>query len=407
MASFKNFVLPVLLTITLVLLTEAAIPSEEEKKELERQLKAINKPAIKSFKTEHGVIFDCIDIHKQLAFDHPLLKNHSVQLKPATVPEGITSNNISSKVNSLLLLPDGINCPDETVIVKRTTMQDLIHAQRLKSVGFNGPRHFLTERNNTDGTGQYYVRTILFATVNYGPKSFTGVKGHLNLWEPQVSQDQISLAFIAVAGGPKERFASIFVGWMVNPSLYHFSQDHVRLYTYWNIEGSNPGCYDITCPGFVQVSKNIPLGSFLQPLSVYNGLQYDIDLTLYQDRVKGDWWFAYNHENVGYWPASLFKAARFENRANYAAWGGQVYSPVMEKTPEMGSGHWPREGLGKSAYVNDIRIIDGMGNFLYPEPYSLKEHETSSKCYRAMYVHEDRDPWVRALYYGGPSGCIG
>uniref|UniRef100_A0A0D3A7M9 Neprosin PEP catalytic domain-containing protein n=1 Tax=Brassica oleracea var. oleracea TaxID=109376 RepID=A0A0D3A7M9_BRAOL len=372
MASFKNFVLPVLLTITLVLLTEAAIPSEEEKKELERQLKAINKPAIKSFKTEHGVIFDCIDIHKQLAFDHPLLKNHSVQRKPATVPEGITSNNISSKVNSLLLLPDGINCPDET---RETTLMELDN--------------------------------IMLQRLTMDLKVFTGVKGHLNLWEPQVSQDQISLAFIAVAGGPKERFASIFVGWMVNPSLYHFSQDHVRLYTYWNIEGSNPGCYDITCPGFVQVSKNIPLGSFLQPLSVYNGLQYDIDLTLYQDRVKGDWWFAYNHENVGYWPASLFKAARFENRANYAAWGGQVYSPVMEKTPEMGSGHWPREGLGKSAYVNDIRIIDGMGNFLYPEPYSLKEHETSSKCYRAMYVHEDRDPWVRALYYGGPSGCIG
>lgn len=32
----------------------------------------------------------------------------------------------------------------------------------------------------------------------------------------------------------------------------------------------------------MQVSKNIPLGSFLQPLSVYNGSQYDIDLTLYQ-----------------------------------------------------------------------------------------------------------------------------
>ena len=40
-------------------------------------------------------------------------------------------------------------------------MQDLIHAQRLKSMGFNGPRHFIAERNNTDGTGQYYVsRTI-------------------------------------------------------------------------------------------------------------------------------------------------------------------------------------------------------------------------------------------------------
>lgn len=50
MTSFKNSVLLVLLTITLVLVTEAAIPPEEEKKELERQLKAINKPAIKSFK---------------------------------------------------------------------------------------------------------------------------------------------------------------------------------------------------------------------------------------------------------------------------------------------------------------------------------------------------------------------
>ena len=57
MASFHNFVLLLLLTATLILVTEAAqerrraIPSEEEKKEFERQqFKAINKPAIKSFK---------------------------------------------------------------------------------------------------------------------------------------------------------------------------------------------------------------------------------------------------------------------------------------------------------------------------------------------------------------------
>nr|VDD50198.1 unnamed protein product [Brassica oleracea] len=43
----------------------------------------------------------------------------------------------------------------------------------------------------------------------------TGLKVVLE-WEPQVSQDQISLAFIAVAGAPKERFASNFVGWMVS-----------------------------------------------------------------------------------------------------------------------------------------------------------------------------------------------
>jgi hypothetical protein len=34
------------------------------------------------FQTEEGDVFDCIDIHKQPAFDHPLLKNHSIQVKP-------------------------------------------------------------------------------------------------------------------------------------------------------------------------------------------------------------------------------------------------------------------------------------------------------------------------------------
>lgn len=36
------------------------------------------------------------------------------------------------------------------------------------------------------------------------------------MWEPQVLQDQVSIGFIAVGGGPKEQFASISVGWMVS-----------------------------------------------------------------------------------------------------------------------------------------------------------------------------------------------
>ncbi|KAF7000405.1 hypothetical protein CFC21_016322 [Triticum aestivum] len=47
--------------------------------ELERELKMLNKPYVKSFKDNYGVIFDCIDIYKQPAFDHPLLKNHILQ----------------------------------------------------------------------------------------------------------------------------------------------------------------------------------------------------------------------------------------------------------------------------------------------------------------------------------------
>jgi len=82
-----------------------------------------------------------------------------MQLKPTTVPEWITGNNISG---SFSLLQEGISCPNGTVIVKRTTMEDLMHAQRLKSMGFDGPRPFLTKTtNNTNSNGKLYVRTLI------------------------------------------------------------------------------------------------------------------------------------------------------------------------------------------------------------------------------------------------------
>ncbi|VYS63651.1 unnamed protein product [Arabidopsis thaliana] len=403
MASFNHFVLLILLIITLILSAEAtkerrAIPSKAERNEMKRQLKAINKPAIKSFKTEHGDMFDCIDIHKQLAFDHHLLKNHSVQLKPTTVPEWITGNNISG---SFSLLQEGISCPNGTVIVKRTTMEDLMHAQRLKSMGFDGPRPFLTKTtNNTNSNGKLYV-----ARGNYGPDLFAGVRGNLNVWRPKILEDQVSVAYIAVGGGAKDNFASISVGWKVNPSLYH--GDYARLYASWTLHGSNTGCNDMSCPGFVQVSKTIPLGAVIQPTSYYKGPQYELRLTLYQDHIKGDWWFAINDEDVGYWPASLFKSWRESNAASYASWGGQVYSPVTKKSPPMGSGHWPSEGFQKSAYVSHLQMILGDGRVFNPQTGTVKLYQTNQNCYKARLVHEVYKPWLKSIYYGGPGGCIG
>ncbi|XP_075645647.1 protein neprosin-like [Castanea sativa] len=57
----------------------ARILTHEEDSLLEIQLKLINKPPVKSIQTEYGHIVDCIDINKQLAFDHPLLKHHKIQ----------------------------------------------------------------------------------------------------------------------------------------------------------------------------------------------------------------------------------------------------------------------------------------------------------------------------------------
>uniref|UniRef100_A0A2N9GWH5 Neprosin PEP catalytic domain-containing protein n=1 Tax=Fagus sylvatica TaxID=28930 RepID=A0A2N9GWH5_FAGSY len=47
--------------------------------EVDRKLKLLNKPAIKSIKSEDEDIIDCVDIYKQPAFDHPALRNHKIQ----------------------------------------------------------------------------------------------------------------------------------------------------------------------------------------------------------------------------------------------------------------------------------------------------------------------------------------
>ncbi|KAF3961171.1 hypothetical protein CMV_014185 [Castanea mollissima] len=76
----------ILITVVLCLflagsfrVNEARVISNEGDLGLERQLRLINKPPVKSIQTEFGHIVDCIDINKQLSFDHPLLKDHKIQ----------------------------------------------------------------------------------------------------------------------------------------------------------------------------------------------------------------------------------------------------------------------------------------------------------------------------------------
>ncbi|RLN04886.1 hypothetical protein C2845_PM13G12260 [Panicum miliaceum] len=52
---------------------------EEDGIALETELKMLNKPYVKSFNDKYAVVFDCVDMYKQPAFDHPLLKNHKLQ----------------------------------------------------------------------------------------------------------------------------------------------------------------------------------------------------------------------------------------------------------------------------------------------------------------------------------------
>ncbi|KAL3641035.1 hypothetical protein CASFOL_016003 [Castilleja foliolosa] len=49
--------------------------------EVNRHLRRLNKPSLKSIKSPDGDIIDCVHISHQPAFDHPILKNHTIQTK--------------------------------------------------------------------------------------------------------------------------------------------------------------------------------------------------------------------------------------------------------------------------------------------------------------------------------------
>ncbi|XP_048134101.1 uncharacterized protein LOC115756145 [Rhodamnia argentea] len=97
--------------------------------ELERQLKTMNKPPIKTFVTKEGETIDCIDINKQPSLDHPLLKNHKIQRKPS--PNIVNSPTSSSTGNKLVTFGPREPCPDGTVPIPRVRKEDLIRARSL------------------------------------------------------------------------------------------------------------------------------------------------------------------------------------------------------------------------------------------------------------------------------------
>ncbi|EOA22656.1 hypothetical protein CARUB_v10003358mg [Capsella rubella] len=68
--------------------------------EIDIMLKTLNKPTLKTIKSEDGDIIDCVDIYKQPAFDHPLLKDHKIQMKPSVEFVSKRTNNIASNSSS-------------------------------------------------------------------------------------------------------------------------------------------------------------------------------------------------------------------------------------------------------------------------------------------------------------------
>ncbi|XP_068653051.1 protein neprosin-like [Aristolochia californica] len=293
--------------------------SVEEYVRMKKYLASVNKPPVTTITTKAGDVFDCVDINKQPSLDHPLLRNHTVQLEPPSFPP-MKKLRPSSYI-SMMTEKDDEGCPLGTVPMTRVHMEDLLKFGSVENYNSKYGRSGYQPLGQAN-QHQYAVKRILG-----GP--YYGTQVTINVWKPVINTQNNEVFSLAqlwfINGGPV--FNSIEAGWHVYPAYYRGSTE-VRLFVYFTADNyGTVDCYNAKC-GFVQVHPKIFPGMILPKVSNYDGTQEEITISVYRDVTSRDWWFGYEDSNgyvpVGYWPNSLFNS--LANYADRIEWGGETDS---------------------------------------------------------------------------------
>ncbi|CAN6456496.1 unnamed protein product [Victoria cruziana] len=172
-----------------------------------------------------------------------------------------------------------------------------------------------------------------------------------------------------------------------------FSDSQTRFYTHWQVNGT-AGCFNLDCPGFVQVSPRLVLGEPL-PVSAYQGDQLQMLVCVFRGD-DDDWWLLVDDVLVGYWPKSMFAYMGLSNHA--AEWGGEILNTREGgdcTTTQMGSGHPWFEDYGRAAFITAISCIDEQGNA--NDPVNVTSFVTNEGCNQVgSYSNVEHQ-----LYFGG------
>ncbi|CAM6104012.1 unnamed protein product [Calypogeia fissa] len=265
--------------------------------------------------------------------------------------------------------------------------------------------------SNCDGTHKYAVTNIV------GP--YRGTQGRLSIWQPHVQDEEFSLAQVWVSSTDiYGKLHTLEAGWQIYRGLY--SDSKPRLFVYWTADRYlNTGCYNLECPGFIQVSNKWLLGgSFEEISSLDSDFVYEIKIHIFKDRRTGDWWLQLNGDNMGYWPKSLFGPGAFSDLNTIIHWGGEIWHrPGMYTDTQMGNGNHPSSsGSQRVAYVRNLQVVNCLDSLVDP----LRSPALSLLAdYRAccdVKVHESwsnrshRSSWGTYAYFGGPgfnADCVG
>ncbi|CBI34704.3 unnamed protein product, partial [Vitis vinifera] len=364
--------------------------SKEEDLEIEKELKRLNKPAVKTIKVKIKYIYDCVNFYKQPAFDHPLLKNHNFhpQMRPTSPPRRVSPEKEVPKPDykPVKMGLEGGGCPMGTVPIRRTTKDDLIRA-KLYSEMHASKINPLTD----DQPGKHFAVAQTIADIDYD-----GVGAILSVWNLPVQAPQYTSGRVKIKNGAE----SLEAGWTVNPGLYG-GDNRTRMYIYTNAGQAH--CFNTPC-GFIQSSIDIPVDMVLEPVSRYGEKPYGITLSIYQDTINLNWYLKYddNRTVIGWWPSRIF--TNLGSTATGAEWGGEVFSPSNVPSPGMGSGHRIKLDTNYDAFCAQANIV--VNNTIIKPPRDLEQFADNFNFNITNKGDVGGDPGYLILY-GGVSGAIG
>ncbi|RZC51314.1 hypothetical protein C5167_019732 [Papaver somniferum] len=339
-----------------------------------------NKAVIKTIKGDNDEIIDCYNIFKQPAFDNELLVNQTIQMRPGSFPEGMQSN--LEKFKPAHSWHKYGTCPEGSVPIRR--FGKIYHPKRTLAPNQS------QQSNDANSNNEY-------AVIRLADDNFQGVQAVINVWKPVTEPGEISASQIMIASSDYKEV--IVAGWQVNKVLN--GDDEPRFFLYWTVDGfQSTGCYNNLCPGFVQTSTAVTLGSSINPISVFNGAQYDTTFLVFREQSTGNWWVLVQGVEVGYWPASLFK--ELSEKATRIELGGQILNTRangVHTSTQMGSGHLASEGgSGVSSYFYRVQIVDASNKM--QEPQHGTWYQTNPNCYDVKI--DERGGNGFSFHFGGP-----
>ncbi|WJX48387.1 hypothetical protein P8452_34956 [Trifolium repens] len=331
--------------------------------------------------------FECVDIYKQPSLQHPLLKDHKIQLYP-TFAKNIMRNGPSrGKIMN--------ECPEGKVPIYNKIGRHQI-------ITNSSSKFQIDDFQQYSQSAPGYHTVTLDTTQNM---LFHGAHAGISGYSLSLEANQYSISSIWVESGPPTELNSIKAGVGVHPSLYGDSK--LRLTGQWTADGyKNTGCFNVRCSGFVQVDHNKAFGSLISPLnSIGSTKKLATFIRIKQDRATGHWWLIIQLESVyiGYWPKELF--THLNTGASLIRFGGQTYTPPNKDSPPMGSGRLPKEKFRNSAFMQNLKIIDSEYNEVDATDRYIKIYkDTNSECYDLAYNGYQGPEYEQAFLFGGPGG---